>query len=568
MAKKTVKIDFGEARLARLADKAYNEGKFIPALRFAYQELNKFGKNGEVFTRLADIYEAMGLHDSAIRCWYGYLDIATDDELPDIYEGLAVNYLNMGKEAQSAFYYNRLIDADATITEEMKMDIAEAFSTDRKKKFRFVYPPELADYSKELEAGSLALKAGNCDRAIEMFSTVVHGAKGYAQAKELQAVALLLKGEAKEGEQVCLELLKEEPQNVRVLATLAAIYMEQGRKEESKEIALSLCQLPCKDSEELYKVATVCCENGLHKQAFDRFCQLETKMSGDGRVLYFKGVSAYLCEDYEQAEKAFCDLCTIYPDAEVGKFYLRALRAREQESLPTPSYFYCLPQEEREMRCRALLQIGKMAKTEAELLFFVGNYEEYLRWCFDEMDGADHDLQYLALATAVHVGADAFLFEIMLNHEVFDPLKVETFRMLLERNEDLDFGVVLCHVYRKIRLFKITLGKKRRKRFLSAYAKIASRFVGLGEGYSKKIKWTTEKLYRSLLENEALDLVDNTDDLCCAIFLSTGFKELGTDKAQIANALDAKIEKVQEILNAAKGEKTYNKTEEKENKVE
>ena len=257
MAKKTVKIDFGEDRLAKLADKAYNEEKYVLALRFAYQQLDRFGGNGDVYTRLADIYVAMGLHDCAIRCWFLFLDIANEEELPDIYEGLAVNYLNMGKEAQSAFYYNRLIDADATITEEMKMDIAEAFAKDKNKKFRFTYPPELADYSQEIDVGSNALKAGNCDRAIEMFSTVVKGAKGYAKAKELQAVAHLLKGETKEAEESCRLILDDDPNNVRVLATLAAVYMEQGNKEESEKIALELCQLPCNDSEDLYKVATV-----------------------------------------------------------------------------------------------------------------------------------------------------------------------------------------------------------------------------------------------------------------------------------------------------------------------
>jgi len=556
MAKKTIKIDFGEDRLAKLADKAYNEEKYVLALRFAYQQLDRFGGNGDVYTRLADIYEAMGLHDSAIRCWFLFLDIAREEELPDIYEGLAVNYLNMGKEAQSAFYYNRLIDADATITEEMKMDIAEAFAKDKNKKFRFTYPPELADYSQEIDAGSNALKAGNCDRAIEMFSSVVKGAKGYAKAKELQAVAHLLKGETKEAEEACQLILDDEPNNVRVLATLAAVYMEQGDKEKSEKIALELCQLPCNDSEDLYKVATVCCENGLHEQAFERFCALENKMPNDGRVLYFKAVSAFLCGKLDESEKAFDDLCTIYPDAEVGKYYLHALRTKDENGgeLPTPSYFYCLPQEEREMRCRALLQIGKCAKEEAELLYLVSGYEGYLRWCFDEMDGADHDLQYLALATAVHVRADDFIMEIMLNHEVFDPLKVETLRMLMERNENMEFGAVLCHSHRRIRLFKVSIGRKRHKRFISAYAKLVSRFVGLGEGYSRRIKNTTEKVYRTLLEKDALDIVDNTDDLCCAIFLITGLKELGSDKQAIAAALDANYEKVCEILDIYYGE--------------
>jgi hypothetical protein len=293
----------------------------------------------------------------------------------------------------------------------------------------------------------------------------------------------------------------------------------------------------------------------LHEQAYEKFCVLEKKLPGDGRVLYFKAVSACCSGKVEESEKAFDTLCTIYPDAEVGKYYLQALRARKESGadMENPSYFYCVPQAERDSRCKALLSLGSCEKDEAELLFLVGNYGRYLRWCFDEMDGADHDLQYLAIVTAIHVRADDFIREMMLDHEVLDALKVETLRMLYERNENTELGAVLCHAYRKLRLYRIEIGRKRHKRFVSAYARIAARFVGVGESYGKRLKTSTEKLYRSLEEKGGLDLVTNTNDLACAIFLFAGFKELGADKEMIAKALEADFEKVQGILNAALG---------------
>lgn len=48
-------IDYSRERLAKLADKYYNEGKFFPALRFAYEEFNTYGGNGDVYARLSDI---------------------------------------------------------------------------------------------------------------------------------------------------------------------------------------------------------------------------------------------------------------------------------------------------------------------------------------------------------------------------------------------------------------------------------------------------------------------------------------------------------------------------------
>ncbi len=555
---KIAKIDFSEERIARQADKYYNEGKYFSALRLAYRQYETYGGDGEVFARLCDIYEGMNLHGSAVNWWFRYLDIADEEELPDIYEGLAINFLNLGNETQSAFYYNQLIDSDASIPEETKMDIVDAFSKEKRDNFRFVYPPKLADYSKEIEMGSRALKMGDCKRAIHTLDAVAEGAKGYEKAKELQAVAYLLSGEADQAEEICLQLLQTYPDDIRVLATLSAVYLEQGKKEESKALALRLYALKQDSAEDLYKVATVCCENGLHEQAFEKFCQLEEKIPYDGRMLYFKAVSAYKCGKIKQAEQAFDMLCTVYPDAEVAKYYLQAIRLlNDGESLPSdqePSYFYNLPQGERESRCRSLIHIGKCPKDEAQLFGLIALHDGYFRWCFDEMDGADHDLQYLALATAEHVRADDFIREVLLDDEVLDILKIETLRMLYTRNEDITIGIVLCHIYRKVRLLKIKVGRKRHKKFIQAYAKIASKFVAVQESYGRKLKATAESLYTAIEENDAFDLVNSEDDLACAIFLLSGIKDLGRDIDGVAKAFEANTENVQAIMRVSKGE--------------
>lgn len=550
---KVKKIDLSRKRLGWIADKYYNEGNYLSALKMAYRELDAFGGNGDVFVRLSDIYEAMNLQGMAINCWFRFLDVADFDELPDIYEGLAVNFLALGQESQSAYYYNRLIDADDNIPEETKLDIAEAFSTTKKDKFRFVYPPHLADYSEEIRLGSKALKSGDCKRAIDELSKVAKGSKQYLQAKEMQAVAHLLEGNADAAEAACKALLSVEPNDVRALATLAAVYLEQGRGEKSKEIALRLSEMNAEDPDELYKIGTVCCENGLHAEAYKKFCILDQKTPYDGRILYFKGVSAYKSGRIGEATAAFETLCTIYPDAEVAKYYLKELRAFKEEGGAPPEliYFYHLPQEERENRCRALIQIGKCAKDEAQLFGLLALHDGYFRWCFDEMDGNDHELQYLGLVTAIHVRADEFVREVLLDYEVADVLKLEALRLLLERNEEAEFGLVLCSIYRRVFLPRVTLGRKRRKKFLEAYAKLASKFIVIKDSYAEKICAATEALYRALEQYDSLDLVDNADDCACAIFMMTGLKELGKDPVAIAAAFDANVDRVRVLLSAA-----------------
>ena len=559
-------IDYSRERLAKLADKYYNEGKFFPALRFAYEEFNTYGGNGDVYARLSDIYEGMGLHTSAINFWFRFLNIAEEEDLPEIYEGLAVNYGNRGNEKQAAYYYNRLMDVDDTLPEEAKMDIVNAFSKKKSEGFRVIYPPEQADYSIELSEGAQALKRGDCARAIETFSEIPKGSKEYVTAKEMQSVAYLLSGKAEQAEALCLDVLKDEPNAERILSTLAAVYMEQGREEESKEIALRLSKLDLKEPDAIFKAATVCCENGLHKEAYEKFLQMEKIMPYDGRMLYFKAVSAFHLGMLDESEKALDALCTMYPDAEVGKYYLRALKNREEEPLPKFTYFYNLPQDERESRCQSLVHMLECPKDEAKLFGLIALHDGYFRWCFDEMDGADHELQYLGLAAAVHVRADEFIREIMLDVDVADILKLETIRMLYLRNEDMEFGIVLYDIYHFLQILKINIGRKRRKRFIEGYAKVASKFAIVNNAYGKKIKTAAERLYRALEQYESLDLVDSAEDLACAIFFHSGIKEIPKKKEEMAQIFGANLAKVNVLLSAAVSAQFSDKTKaEKEN---
>ncbi len=567
------KIDLSRKRMAWLADKNYNEGDFLSALKFAYRELNEYGGDGDSFARLSDIYEGMNLQGMSINWWFKFLHIAGEEDLPDVYEGLAVNFLTLGMESQSAYYYNLLIDTDDMLPEEAKMDIAEAFSTSKKPRFRFVYPPRLADYSEEVRLGSKALKAGECKRAVAEFSKVEPGSKQYAQAMEMQAVAHLLEGNIDEAERTCKTLLEVEPGDIRALATLAAVYTEQGRGEESKAIALSFSDRDSDNPDELYKMATVCCENNLHDLAYKKFCELDKKTPYDGRILYFKGVSAYKSGRVEEAVGALQDLCTIYPDAEVAKYYLREIKTYREEGGTPPEliYFYHLPQEERERRCGILVHVSEAPKDDAQLFGLLLLHDGFLHWCFDEMDGGDQELQFLGLVTAEHVRADEFIQDVLLDHDVADVIKLETLRLLLERNEDAEFGLVLCNIYRRVELLRVNLGRKRRKKFLEAYAKLAAKFVVIKDGYCERIKTATEALYNALAQYNSLDLVDSVDDCACAIYMMTGLKELGNNPSVIAMALEANEARVKVLLSAASGDQfgivragTANKGEEKD----
>ena len=546
-----VRFNRDSDRLQRMAEKSYSEGKYIPALRFTYEAIEEGGEDVNAYFRMADIYENLGLQTYAIKWLYKSLPICNEEDLPDVYEGLAVNYLNLGNEGASAYYYNRLIGVDDTLTAENKLEIAQAFSREQKDFLRFVWPPRLADYSKEMEDGAKALKSGNCRAAIAQYSKVGKGNKDYIDAKRMQAVAELLDGNHLGAELICNEVLEEAPEEIQTLATLAAVYLEQGRMEESLALARRLVTMKPTTIEEEYKIATVCCENGMHAEAYAIFLRLEEKMAYDGRMLYFKAVSAAKSGHLDIAEKTLDKFCTLYPDASVGKYYLREVRKildGEEDTTSSFTYFYAVPKAAKELICQTLISLGKMPSAQASVFACSDDFVQDLLWCFDEMDGMDQDLQYVALMVAEHVRADAFLRDKLLDFEVSDLLKVETLRALYERNEGDTFSIVLCNIYRSLHLRRIKIGKKKRKKFLGGYARVASKFAIIASSYGGKLQRAAERLYRAVEALELTELFESEDDVACAIYLASGLKELGNDATQIAEAFDADVQKVKVIL--------------------
>ena len=552
---RTRKIDFSAKRLNAMAEKFYNEGNYVSALRFTFREIEENGESATNLSRLCDIYENLGLNSTAIKYLFKLLDISDEADYPDVYEGLAVNYLNMGKEAPSAFYYNSLIDVDDSISNEMKLEIAEAFSQKPKSPFKISYPPKLVEYNEELDVAARALKRGDCKTASRALEKVEKGAKQYESAREMLSLSYVLSGKLEEAKAVCEEILESNPGSIRAWATLAATYLEGKEYEKSKEIAVRLSGLQTDNEEELYKIATVCCENGLHKEAYERFVTLERNARFDGRLLYFKGVSAYKSGLLEEAISTFSDLCAVYPEAAVVEFFLQEMRKErdlkiqgEETKALDINYFYQVPQAERDSRLQFLMSIEKTSKEDAELLGAVANGAGLLRWCFDEHDGMDYDLQYVACLVANKSRQDEFLREVLLDNEVIDVLKLEILKFFYERNEGGELGIVLYDVYRKVELLPIKIGRKQRKKFISAYARTASKFALANEEYGELLRSSAQTLYRALEAFDCLDHVDNVDECACAIYLLSDVKEWGKNIEKMAAAFEANVDKVKVLL--------------------
>ena len=152
----------------------------------------------------------MEANSQALRTWYRFLNICDESALAEAYEGLAVNYMNLGKESQAAYYYNLLLRVDDELTEESKMDIVEMFSKPKRDGFKIVYPPEKADYTEQMEKGLRALKDGDFACARTYLEQVQEGAKQYKNAQNLHAITSLLEDQKDQARNICQKLLSQD----------------------------------------------------------------------------------------------------------------------------------------------------------------------------------------------------------------------------------------------------------------------------------------------------------------------------------------------------------------------
>ena len=75
----------------------------------------------------ADIYEALELWPLAADAWFRFLDTCNEADFGEGYEGLAVAFMNMGNDVQSALYYHRAFAEEGQISPEGAAELGGLF---------------------------------------------------------------------------------------------------------------------------------------------------------------------------------------------------------------------------------------------------------------------------------------------------------------------------------------------------------------------------------------------------------------------------------------------------------
>lgn len=556
---KTFSIDLSEDRLLAIAADCVEEHNYIGALRMLNKNAELNGNAEDSYMLYAETFDDMGLYEKSINGWFKYIDYCngySDIDYSDAYEGLAVNYLNIGEEEVAAFYYNKLlVETASELSAENRREIINNFIVTHKTPLKIAYPPRLADFSGEMEKGVSYMRSGDYENAVAEFSKVGEGNKSYITARNYIAMCDLINDKCGEAERECLALLEKYPDNIQALTTLAAVKNQQNERGESIAIAERLLALNVSSSEDLYKIATVCCENGMHGEAYKLFTRISEELCYDNAVLYFLAVSAYNSGHKQQSLDAFDKLQTIYSDAVTAQYYAEHVRAHlaedDDDYVKNPlTYFYRLPQEERENNIELLSAFAKLSNRSAAILAENLDITDCIRWCFDE--GGEHgspELKLLGAACAVKSGCDDDLLrDILLDAFQPDSLKMQLIALIAERNKDCSYGVVVCHVYRNIELPALKIGRAKRKPFIRAYSMAAARFALIEPDYVYALNASAQSLYNRLSEEKRLAAAADVPALMAAIYAGSGLADGGDDADAICGYFNAERKKYDKIM--------------------
>ena len=552
--RKTEAIDFGDDRLLGIAADMLDDHNLIGALKM-------LNKNGELnydddrsFMLYAEVFDDMELYERSINYWFRFLDEAQGGDLSDANEGLAVGFMNIDNEHFAAYYYNKLLIETDDLSPESRREIIDSFLHREENPLKFAYPPQIADYSAEMSRGVDLMRAQQYDKAIEEFEKVDEGNPRYLSARNYIAMCNIICDKAEEAEAECLSILKIKPNDVQALTTLAAVKTEQKKADEGRELAYRLVHLNAKNPDDIYKIATVCCENKLHAEAFELFCKLEGEFEYDTTVLYFKAIAAYNSGNFDACFDAFDRLLTINPDAVVARYYM--LRAHENAASGKTeefSYFYRLPQDLRESSLEFLSSYYRLPARGAKKLARDVNVLECIKWAFDETENSDdNQLHYIAAMCAVKAGYDDYLRGLLLDAFLSDSLKIAVIHSICERNEDNQFGVVICNIYKSVDIYALNIGRAKRKQFLSAYAVLVSRFGILDEDYSGRFCGAAERVYRAMSKAGILAKSADLRVLAAVIFTVSGVRESDVPVGDVCSFFDAEKGAYESIMEAIK----------------
>ncbi len=539
--RKTLKIDYSGNRLMAVAEDLFNRERYIEALRILNKNATINGNDENTYFLYAEIFDELDLEEKAIHYLYNSLDYlgdaeyAADQDPSECYKGLAVCYMELGDRKACSYYYRLYLscEREQSDTDDDSMDDVEDFvsgaddSSKAKSPLRFVYPPEIADFSDVMDLGIRYVMNDQPARAMQEFEKIPKGNELHYSACINIATCLVLLDRYNDAERVCRYVLDAEPDSLLATIMLSSVRMEQGKTEEARSLARKVLGMEIDNADTLNKECMLLCQTGLHKEAYECFTRLMEEFNVYKlQTLYFRAVAAYNAGMGQECIDAINLLLDIFPVA-VTAIYMQGYMKSEITNgtyNPLP-YVYSLPDNITAGYLSILIAYMSMSATQAREAYRKEDLAEAILWCFDgEYEEDKEKVQEIALPLAVNVGEYDLVRDYLLERRVSNDIKIDTLVTLAMRNVDEQYGVVISDMIYHVRFRKLTIGRKARKHFIAAYATVCAKFSFLDELLGDKLAPAVEKVYKVMESKGRLDRCEDENALSMVIYMVSGMK--------------------------------------------
>ncbi|MCD8306979.1 MAG: hypothetical protein LUD51_01925 [Clostridia bacterium] len=549
--KKIFKIDYSGDTLLAAADSLFDEGRNTEALGILNKNAALNGNDEVSYFMYAEIYDELGLHDKAIQNLFKSLDYDSEDDPSECYKGLAVCYMNLADKRMCSYYLGLYMEAGGAFdetTEELQDFVA---NDPPKSPLKFVYPPEIADFTGEFDQGVVQAMNDQTKEAIKTFDRIPEGNSLYASARMNIATCQMLRGNYKAAEDECLRILQKEPDNTLALINMANVCIEKKDIAKAREIAKGFIGYETDSREEMYKIATIFCDSGMHREAYDCFTRMVYEQETYHlNVLYFRAVAAFNARMGQEALDAINLMLDVYP-VSICALYTKSLiyQGMKSDEYFQMDYFFGLPDDVARDFTALLEAFTRLSKTRAREIYKETGILNVILWCFDgEFMEDRYDLQDKALNVAVKIGEYDIVRDYLLERRLDNRIKFHALIQLAERNTDESYGIVVSDIMFRVNYRKLKIGRRSHAPFLRAYGTIVARFSFIDERMGEIIAPFAERIYAKMDSMDLMELCDDADTLGMAMYEIAGQSFEKLPEETMAAILNTNVSRVKELI--------------------